>query len=95
MGTSIWDKAFVVNLKKKHHNIECYNCYMKGHIKLECWAKGGDKKGQAPKWKGHNSNKRSDIRDNTVTVTLVVDIKAWAAMKAWDDSFLDEEESIG
>jgi hypothetical protein len=26
-------------------NIECYNFYKKGHIKANCWTKGGGKKG--------------------------------------------------
>jgi hypothetical protein len=28
---------------------DCYNCNKKGHIKSECWAKGGGKEGQGPK----------------------------------------------
>lgn len=28
---------------------DCYNCKKKGHITLECWAKGGGKEGQGPK----------------------------------------------
>jgi len=28
---------------------ECYNCKKKGHIRRDCWAKGGGKEGQKPK----------------------------------------------
>ncbi len=37
---------------KKSSNVECYNCHKKGHIKAECWAKGGGKEGQGPRGKG-------------------------------------------
>src|ERR1700678_2572448 len=30
---------------------ECYNCKKKGHLKADCWAKGGGKEGQGPKGK--------------------------------------------
>jgi len=41
------DAAFVVSDKSKggkrgkKSNIECFNCKKQGHIKAECWAKGG------------------------------------------------------
>ena len=28
---------------------ECYNCHKKGHLKKDCWAKGGGREGQGPK----------------------------------------------
>ena len=33
-------------------NIECFNCKKRGHVKADCWAKGGGKEGQGPKGKG-------------------------------------------
>ena len=27
---------------------ECYNCWKKGHLAKDCWAKGGGKEGQGP-----------------------------------------------
>jgi hypothetical protein len=39
----------------RHHsggsnkNKDCYNCKKKGHIAVECWAKGGGKEGQGLK----------------------------------------------
>ena len=29
-------------------SVECFNCHRKGHVKVDCWAKGGGKKGQGP-----------------------------------------------
>lgn len=36
---------------KSNRDIECFNCHKKGHKKPDCWAKGGGKEGQGPKWK--------------------------------------------
>ena len=46
-GKSTRDEASAVDLKKKRRDIKCYNCHKKGHVKSECWAKGGGKKCQA------------------------------------------------
>ena len=39
--------------KKGHRgskkNIESFNCKKQGHVKADCWAKGGRKEGQEPK----------------------------------------------
>jgi hypothetical protein len=35
---------------------ECFNCHKKGHVKPDCWAKGGGKEGQSPK--GRKGSKR-------------------------------------
>jgi hypothetical protein len=51
---------------KRSSTIECYNCHKKGHIKSECWAKGGGKEGQGPKGKGRGraaANKAADDDD--------------------------------
>jgi hypothetical protein len=29
-------------------SIECFDCHRKGHVKVDCWAKGGGKEGQGP-----------------------------------------------
>ena len=30
-------------------DMECFNCHKKGHMKTECWGKGGGREGQGPK----------------------------------------------
>ena len=41
------DKAFTADasIKKPKKDIECHNCHKHGHIKADCWAKGGRKEG--------------------------------------------------
>ncbi|KAJ7187493.1 hypothetical protein GGX14DRAFT_485497 [Mycena pura] len=50
---------------KRSSTVECYNCHKKGHIKAECWAKGGGKEGQGLKGKekGTTANKAADDDD--------------------------------
>jgi gag-polypeptide of LTR copia-type len=47
------DKLFAASTHKPKDkkNIECFNCYKKGHIKVDCWAKGSGKEGQGPRRK--------------------------------------------
>ena len=44
------DEAFTVDAqkikKKKKSDVECFNCHKKGHMKSDCWVKGGGKEGQ-------------------------------------------------
>ena len=34
--------------KGSKKDVECFNCHKKGHVKTDCWAKGGGKEGQGP-----------------------------------------------
>ena len=45
------DQAFAADARKKgkKRDIECYNCHKRGHMKADCWAKGGGKEGQRPR----------------------------------------------
>ena len=29
-------------------SVKCFNCHRKGHVKANCWVKGGGKEGQGP-----------------------------------------------
>ena len=51
---------------------ECYNCKKKGHIKRDCWAKGGGKEGQVPKGRGGGSkdNKSNQAVDLNTAVNV-------------------------
>jgi hypothetical protein len=48
-GKDSKDEAFATDSSKKKdkhkHKVECHNCHKKGHIKADCWAKGGGKEG--------------------------------------------------
>ncbi|KAJ3727475.1 hypothetical protein C8R42DRAFT_553138, partial [Lentinula raphanica] len=37
-------------LKNQRSNKECSNCGRKGHVKEDCYRKGGGKEGQFPSW---------------------------------------------
>ena len=43
LGNDKSDQAFAADAKKKDkkHDVECFNCGNKGHIKVNCWLKGG------------------------------------------------------
>jgi hypothetical protein len=60
-GKSKDNVAFTAREQKKDKkNIECYNCHKKGHMKSECWAKGGGQEGKGPKGKGRGKGKKGE-----------------------------------
>ena len=69
------------NKKKNKKDVECFNCKKKGHIKADCWAKGGGKEGQGPK-------KKASAKDDAAAATekTVDDIEAWAVVEEVDES---------
>ncbi len=60
--------------KKSKKDLECFNCCKCGHIKADCWAKGGGKEGQGPKRKMQDSTVLADQQQQP-------DIEAWAAIE--------------
>ena len=86
------DQAFAASGQKKdRREIECFNCKKKGHIKAECWAKGGGKEGQAPKRRKPQDKNKSG---NTVATATdkTEDLESWAAIIS-DDDLLEEDPS--
>jgi hypothetical protein len=53
---------------------QCSNCNKRGHVKADCWAKGGGKEGQGPK---RNKDKGKD----SSAAAEEKEIEAWAAME--------------
>ncbi|KAJ3525781.1 hypothetical protein NMY22_g10432 [Coprinellus aureogranulatus] len=49
---------------------ECYNCGKKGHLKRDCWAKGGGREGKGPQ--GRGGNKSNQATDNTTDINSAV-----------------------
>jgi hypothetical protein len=68
------DEAFNADYqKRKKRDVECYNCHKRGHVKSECWAKGGGQEGQGPKRKGHGKEGAAAAADPQ--------LEAWAALE--------------
>jgi transposase InsO family protein len=52
-------------------DVKCFNCNKKGHMKADCWSKGGGKEGQGPKrGKGGGSRGKSNQAQENVNETL-------------------------
>ena len=78
------DEAFAADAqkikRKKKSDVECFNCHKKGHMKSDCWAKGGGKEGQWPKKKGNAKDSAATAAEKTQ------DIEAWAAIEEAEES---------
>ena len=80
-GKSPSDEAFYANgqRRKGGRDIECFNCHRKGHMKADCWAKGGGKEGQRPQ---RFAGARANAKDSAAVATENVEVEAWAAIEA-------------
>ncbi|KAL7284965.1 hypothetical protein ACG7TL_000054 [Trametes sanguinea] len=65
--------------------VECFNCKRKGHVKADCWRKGGGKEGQGPKHqmprnrkKGKNGQASSNTNANAAVDTPATEEHAFA-----------------
>jgi Zinc knuckle len=93
-GKQAKDQAFIASTqhnRKDWCHIECFNCKKKGHMKVDCWAKGGGKEGQCP---NHNKcNNRNKSKESTATAQENnEDIESWAVITADSDEDLHEED---
>ncbi|KAJ3499572.1 hypothetical protein NLJ89_g10085 [Agrocybe chaxingu] len=62
--------------------VECFNCHKKGHMKKDCWAKGGGREGQGPKGrKGKDrSNQAIDTNLNDIACMAYEEPTEFACM---------------
>ena len=70
------DEAFTADTtkKKSKKDIECHNCRKRGHVKANCWAKGGGKEGQGPRRnRGATAGAASQAEEQS--------LEAWAAIE--------------
>jgi hypothetical protein len=58
--------------------LESFNCWKKGHIKANCWAKCGGKEGQGPR------QRQGNTQANAAAVSEKPEDKSWAAIKVID-----------
>jgi hypothetical protein len=70
------DEAFAAKAPKPKK--QCSNCNKCGHVKADCWAKGGSKEGQGLK---RNSNKGKE----TAAITEEKELEAWAMIVGEED----------
>jgi len=91
------DQAFAAssqrNKGKDKRDIECYNCKKKGHIKANCWAKGGGKEGQGPK-RDKNKSKDKDKDSAAPAEDKTDDIESWAVIDEDFSDFDEDEDKI-
>ena len=91
------DEAFAADSSKKKDKdkckVECHNCHKKGHMKADCWAKGGGKEGQGPRQRGGASDSAasaSAAKDkDAIEAWVVIDgsdsEESWAAIEEVSD----------
>jgi hypothetical protein len=98
------DQSFAASTQKDKNDrreLKCFNCKKTGHVKAECWAKGGGKEGQYPKRKqrddkNKNKNKPKDNENAAAATESSQDIESWAVTVAEEDlSDWDEESWSG
>ena len=71
------DQAFAAQSQKHKNksNIKCFNCKKKGHIKSECWVKGGSKEGQGPRC--NRCSQESASESAASAADKAEDIESW------------------
>jgi len=69
--TNTKDEAFVADAPKSKK--QCSNCNKCGHLKADCWAKGGGKEGQGPKRKDKAQDSAATVEENELGVWAVVE----------------------
>jgi hypothetical protein len=79
------DEAFTSNAKSKKKSIVCYNCNKCGHVKANCWAKGGGKEGQGPCHKAKSTECTAMVAAAAAAAAAAPDIEAWLAIEEWTD----------
>jgi gag-polypeptide of LTR copia-type len=74
------DESFTTLTRKPKDkkNVECYNCHKKGHIKADCWAKGGGKEGQGPR------PRQGGTPENVAVASDKPKDKLWATIEVID-----------
>ena len=73
-------------------NVECYNCHKKGHVKADCWSKGGGKEGQGPK-KGRGKGRGKGKGKSGEGANAATEDGVWMA-DAEDEWFMQAEANV-
>jgi hypothetical protein len=90
------DEAFAADTTKPKK--QCSNCKKRGHLKADCWAKGGGKEGQGPRSKDKGKDSMAAAEDKDVEAwTLVDEEPAEEDDTAWiviEEAEADEDTEI-
>ncbi len=65
-GGKAQDEAFATvadACQRGKKQVECFNCHKKGHVKADCWVKGGGKEGQGLRRRGGGARDRGTKGD--------------------------------
>ena len=89
------DEAFSADAPRPKK--QCTNCNKRGHLKADCWAKGGGKEGQGPK-RGTNgsSNANANAKDKAASAEEK-ELEAWAVIEEEDadDEWIEVAAAAG
>jgi len=86
-GGKAQDEAFAIDAWKKGKkcDVECFNCKKKGHVRADCWVKGGGKEGLGPRRRGGRAKDGGAKGDAAAGAAQTGDqggdIEAWAAIE--------------
>ncbi|KAJ2915280.1 hypothetical protein MD484_g5123, partial [Candolleomyces efflorescens] len=72
--------------RSKKSDMECFNCRRKGHVKKDCWAKGGGKEGKGPR--GRRGKERTNQATDNTDLNLAVAVTYMARFGESDTSKL-------
>lgn len=76
-------------------SIECYNCKKRGHMKVECWAKGGGKEGKGPHGKRKDKLDKLDLKALAASTNAKGKTKEKKPDKSWMAMVIaDEDEEL-
>ena len=84
---SMKDEAFATEAPKSKK--QCSNCNKRGHLKADCWAKGGGKEGQ-----GLRRGKDKDKSKDSATAAEEKELDAWAAIEEVGTDDENEAETV-
>ena len=86
-ASSTKDEAFAAEAPKSKK--QCSNCNKRGHLKANCWAKGGGKEGQ-----GLRRGKDKDKSKDSAAAAEEKELNAWAAIEEVDTDNKNKAETV-
>ena|SRR5882724_9564171 len=82
----------MISQASSRSHVKCDNCSQTGHTKAKCWAKGGGKDSQYPKWFKGRKDSHTSNTINTATKTPIV--WAYSSVSESDVCIEDSAEMV-